>query len=208
MSKRLHISITKSNVLRIKEELEFALEGYDLLEQKREVLVMEVMILIEDFRQCKKDVEESLLAAYENLKKARVILGEKRVRKAALAAVSSEDIRIRDRSIMGIVVPLVSFSYTKSIRNQYGFQDTSHCLDETVKQFYSCLEKLARLAQIEITLWRLVNELKKTQRRANALNNIFIPEYRDTIKYLEDNLEEKEREEIFQLKRVKKNDAH
>ena len=109
---------------------------------------------------------------------------------------------------MGIVLPVVSFSYTKSCCNQYGFQDTSHCLDETVKRFYSCLEKLAKLAQIEITLWRLVNELKKTQRRANALNNIFIPEYRDTIKYLEDNLEEKEREEIFQLKRVKKNDAY
>ena len=62
-----------------------------------------------------------------------------------------------------------------------------------------------KLAQIEITLYRLANELKKTQRRANALSNIFIPEYRDTIKYLEDSLEEKEREELFQLKRVKNN---
>lgn len=204
MSKRLNISITKSNVLRIKEELEFAQEGYDLLEQKREVLVMEVMGLIEDFRRCKKDVEDSLALAYESLKMSHMILGEKRVLKAALSAVSSEDIRIRDRSIMGIVVPVISFTTKRSSSNQYGFQDTSHCLDRTVKHFHSCLEKLAKLAQIEITLWRLTNELRKTQRRANALNNIFIPEYWDTIKYLEDNLEEKEREEIFQLKRVKK----
>jgi V/A-type H+-transporting ATPase subunit D len=204
MSKRLNISITKSNVLRFKEELEFAQEGYELLEQKREVLVMEVMALIEDFRQCKKEVEASLALAYESLKKANMILGEKRVRKASLSAASSEDIRIRDRSIMGIVVPVISFSQKKTHCNQYGFQDTSHCLDQTVNRFHGCLEKLAKLAQIEITLWRLANDLKKTQRRANALNNIFIPEYRDTIKYLEDNLEEKEREEIFQLKRVKK----
>ncbi|MGA1795458.1 MAG: V-type ATP synthase subunit D [bacterium] len=204
MSKRLSISITKSNVLSIKEELEFAQEGYDILEQKREVLVMEVMGLIEDFRRCKKDVEDSLTLAYGSLRMSQMILGEKRVLKAALSSVPSEDIRVRDRSIMGIVVPIISFTTKKTSCNQYGFQDTSHCLDTTVKQFHSCLEKLAKLSQIEITLWRLVNELKKTQRRANALNNIFIPEYRDTIKYLEDNLEEKEREEIFQLKQVKK----
>ena len=204
MSKRLNISITKSNVLRFKEELEFAQEGYDILEQKREVLVMEVMALIEDFRQCKKEAEASLALAYESLKKAYIILGEKRVQKATLASVSSEDIRIQDRSIMGIVVPLISFSQKKTHSNQYGFHDTSHCLDQTLNRFHGCLEKLAKLAQIEITLWRLANDLKKTQRRSNALNNIFIPEYQDTIKYLEDNLEEKEREEIFQLKRVKK----
>ena len=204
MSKRLNISITKSNVLRFKEELEFAREGYELLEQKREVLVMEVMALIEDFRKCKKEAEDFLAIAYESMKKANMILGEKRVRKAALSARSSEDIRISDRSIMGIVVPIISFSQKKAHCNQYGFQGTSHCLDEAVNRFHVCLEKLAKLAQIEITLWRLANDLKKTQRRANALNNIFIPEYQDTIKYLEDNLEEKEREEIFQLKRVKK----
>ncbi|MGA1844091.1 MAG: V-type ATP synthase subunit D [bacterium] len=204
MSKRLIVSITKSNVLRIKEELDFAQEGYDLLEQKREVLVMEVMGLIEEFRRCKREVEDSLARAYEYLKVSQMILGEKGVLKAALSAVPCEDFKIIDRSIMGIVVPVIRFTIKKTSCNQYGFQDTSHCLDKTVKQFHSCLEKLAKLAQLEITLWRLTNELRKTQRRANALNNIFIPEYRDTIKYIEDNLEEKEREEIFQLKRVKK----
>jgi len=204
MSKRLNISITKSNVLRIKEELEFAQEGHDLLDQKREVLVMEVMALIEDFRQYRKDVDESLATAYDSLKKTYMLLGKKGVERAALSAVSCENIRINDRSIMGIVVPIISYCQKKQSCNQYGFQETSHCLDQTVKQFYACLEKLAKLAQIEITLWRLANELKKTQRRANALNNIFIPEYKETIKYLENSLEEKEREELFQMKRVKK----
>ena len=204
MSKRLNISITKSNILKIKEELEFAQEGYDLLEQKREVLVMEVMGLIEDFRKSRRDVDESLCAAYESLKKTNMLLGKKGVERAALSAVSCENIRIKDRSIMGIVVPIINYCQKKGYCNQYGFQETSHCLDQTVKQFLACLEKLARLAQIEVTLWRLANELKKTQRRANALHNIFIPEYKDTIKYLEDNLEEKEREELFQMKRVQK----
>ena len=203
MFKRFNISITKSNVLKIKEELEFAQEGYELLEQKREVLVMEVMGLIEDYRRCKKDVEKSLTTAYKSLKRSFILLGKDRVQKATLSAISCEDIRIQDRSIMGIVVPIISCTKKDGLCNQYGFQETSHCLDKTVHQFSSCFKRLAKLAQIEITLLRLVNELKKTQRRANALNNIFIPEYKETIKYLEDNLEEKEREDLFQLKRLK-----
>ncbi len=204
MSKRLNISITKSNVLRMKEEKEFAQEGYDLLEQKREVLVIEVMGLIETFRKCKKEADESLISAYELLRKAYILLGEESIKKAALSAISREDIQIKDRSIMGIVVPIIIYNQKRGAFNQYGFQGTSDCLDKAVKQFSSCLEKLARLAQIEITLLRLASELKKTQRRANALNNLFIPEFNETIKYLEENLEEKEREERFQLKRVKK----
>ena len=121
MPKRLNISITKSNVLRIKEELEFAREGYDLLEQKREVLVMEVMGLMEDFRRCKKDVEDSLSAAYEQFKKATMILGEKRIRKGKIFAtrdISNEPSRVSpphlplnegSRAVgAGIVVPNLS----------------------------------------------------------------------------------------------------
>ena len=165
---------------------------------------MEVMGLMEDFRRCKRQVQDALGTAYEHLKKTNMLLGKKGVERAALSAVSCEKITITDRSIMGIVVPIIGYTQKKACCNQYGFQETSHCLDQTVKHFYMCLEKLAKLAQIEITLYRLAHELKKTQRRANALSNIFIPEYRDTIKYLEDSLEEKEREELFQLKRVKK----
>lgn len=203
MSKRLHISITKSNILKIREELKFAQEGYDLLEQKREVLVLEVMGLIEDFRIYKKEVENALALAYGSLKEAFMLLGKNRVEKAALSGVSCENIQIADRSIMGIVVPVINYSQSSEFHNQYGFLETSFCLDKTVELFSQCLKELAKLAQIEITLWRLASELKKTQRRANALNNLFIPEYKETIKYIEDNLEEKDREERFQLKRVK-----
>ncbi len=204
MSKRLNISITKSNVLRMKEEKEFAQEGYDLLEQKREVLVIEVMGLIETYRKYKKEVDESLISAYKSLRKAYILLGEDAINRAALSAISREDIRIKDRSIMGIVVPIIIYNQKKGPFNQYGLQGTTSSLDESVKQFSLCLEKLAKLAQIEITLLRLAGELKKTQRRANALNNLFIPEFIETIKYIEESLEEKEREERFQLKRIKK----
>ena len=102
---------------------------------------------------------------------------------------------------MGIAVPIISYKETEIPCNQYGFHGTSYCLDKTVKLFSTTLSGFATLAQTEVTLWKLAGELKKTRIRANALHNILIPEYKDTIKYLEENLEEKEREELFQLKK-------
>ncbi|MGA1870080.1 MAG: V-type ATP synthase subunit D [bacterium] len=208
MSKRIALSITKSNVLKMKEELAFAEEGYELLEQKREVLVMEVMRNIEECQRYKKEAEECLAYAYDSLKETYAILGKQRVEKAALSALSRETINIRDRGVMGIAVPIISYKETEIPCNQYGFCETSYCLDKTVMLFSTTLSRLATLAQTEVTLWKLAGELKKTQRRANALHNILIPEYKNTIKYLEDNLEEKEREELFQLKKVKKEGDH
>lgn len=204
MSKRIAISITKSNLLKTKEEFKFAQEGYDLLEQKREVLVIEVMRRIDDCRQSKKEVDEILAYAYESLKKSFMIIGKKTVEKAAFSAISSEKINVLGSGIMGISVPTISCKQTEPFCNQYGFKETSFCLDKTVVLFSNALAKLAKLAQIEVSLWKLAFELKKTQRRANALYNILIPQFKDTIKYLEDNLEEKEREVLFQLKKARK----
>ncbi|MEW6381310.1 MAG: V-type ATP synthase subunit D [bacterium] len=204
MSNRLNLSVTRSNLLRLREELDFAQEGYELLEQKREVLVMEVMTLIDELRKWKKEAEDSLKSAYRALEEASMVLGTESVTRASFAVASKEKIKVTERSIMGVAIPKVAFSRTATpSHHQYGFQGTSPSLDNAVHRFGLCLERLAKLAEIEVSLFRLATELKKTQRRANSLNYLFIPEYRETIKYLENTLEEKEREEFFQLKRAK-----
>lgn len=204
MSHRLSLSATKSNLLAIKEELVFAREGHELLEQKREVLVMEVMSLIEDYRNWKQEVEKNLQQAYRAYEKACMSLGEKGVRKAALALSSREEIKPKPKSIMGVMIPLLSYNRKDKPYNIYGLLGTSASLDKAVNLFTFLLPKLTKLAELEISLYRLATELKKTQRLANALSYLFIPQYRETIKFLENTLEEKEREELFQLKRTQK----
>jgi len=203
MSNRLNLSVTRSNLLRIKEELEFAQEGCELLEQKREVLVDEVVRMLDSLRKSKKEVEKLLDEAYRSLEQTSVSLGMKKIHQITLAACSREKISIRDRSIMGVIIPVVDYSRENKLCNIYGFQGTSAGLDKTVHLFCSSLKKLAKLAELEVSLIRLATELKKTQRRANALNYLFIPQYSETNKYLENTLEEKERQELFQLKRAK-----
>jgi V/A-type H+-transporting ATPase subunit D len=200
---RLNIPSTKSNLLRLSDELVFAREGRDLLDEKREILIMEIMGALEDAYRKRLTMEKEIAEAYKSLSEAKVLMGTEDVRRAALGIRSEADVAIYDRSVMGVVVPVVQVNWSKTEKPRYGFAGTTFALDKATKIFSSSLELLVELAEIETTLWRLATELKKVQRRFNALDQILIPQYEETVKYIEYTIEEKEREILFQLKRLK-----
>ncbi len=202
---RLNIPSTKSNLIRLNDELTFAVEGRDLLDEKREILIMEIMAALEDAHRKRLSMEKELADAFQSFAVAKVLIGTENIRRAALGIQAEATVDIHDRSVMGVPVPVVQAKWSKSEkpRPRYGFVGTTYALDNAAKQFSACFEAVVELAEIETSLWRLATELKKTQRRFNALDNILIPEYAETVKYIEYTLEEKEREILFQLKRVK-----
>ena len=202
---RLNIPSTKSNLIRLNDELTFAVEGRDLLDEKREILIMEIMAALEDAHRKRLSMEKELADAFQSFAVAKVLIGTENIRRAALGIQAEATVDIHDRSVMGVPVPVVQAKWSKSEkpRPRYGLVGTTYALDNAAKQFSACFEAVVELAEIETSLWRLATELKKTQRRFNALDNILIPEYAETVKYIEYTLEEKEREILFQLKRVK-----
>jgi len=202
MANKLNVSPTKSNLIKIKEDLDFAKNGYELLDQKREILVMEVMQMIEDVRRARKNSEEQLDKAYRAFKQALMNMGVNRVKAVAMAVTPDISVTFTERSIMGVVVPIVDIT-TREKKPYYAPDGTTAALDEAVTLFRTALRQLTQLSEVEVAVWRLAMELKKTQRRVNALENIFIPQYEETVRFLDDNLAEKEREAFFQMKRVK-----
>jgi V/A-type H+-transporting ATPase subunit D len=200
---RLNIPATKSNLLRLSGELTFSKEGRDLLDEKREILIMEIMGMLENAHRKRLAVEKELAEAYQTLAIAKVIVGTRNIQRASLGIQTEAQIEIRERSVMGVVVPVVRVKWNRIEKPRYGFVGTTYALDKATQLFSKCLELLVELAEIETTLWRLATELKKVQRRFNALDNLLIPQYAETVKYIEYTLEEKEREILFQLKRVK-----
>jgi V/A-type H+-transporting ATPase subunit D len=200
---RLNIPATKSNLLRLSGELTFAREGRDLLDEKREILIMEIMGMFENAHRKRLAMEKELSEAYKALSVAKVLMGTKNVQRASFGIQAEAEVEIRDRSVMGVVVPIVRVKWNKTEKPRYGFVGTTYALDKATQLFSRCLELLVELAEIETTLWRLATELKKVQRRFNALDNLLIPQYAETVKYIEYTLDEKEREILFQLKRVK-----
>ncbi len=199
---RLKLSPTRSNLRTMRERLALAREGHQLLNKKRDVLIMEILRLITDAERIQREVDKEFVRAYQVMQEARAVMGTERVRRLALSRPQEVDVEITPRSIMGVVVPSVRYTVPER-RMTYGFGDTSVLLDQVQQQWSIVLSRMGQLAEKVTTVWRLALELRRTQRRVNALEHIFIPSYEETVDYIREMLEEKDREDLFRLKRAK-----
>ncbi len=199
---RLNVAPTRSNLTRIRETLDLAREGHDILDKKREVLTNELLHIAHDASRLQSRVWEELAEAYQALDEARLDIGREHLEWAALSVNKTLEVEIRLRSIMGVVVPTVEGHGTVSDL-PYGMGNTTVALDAAVQRFREVVYELPELAEVMSTVWRLARELQRTQRRVNALKHIFIPQYEETATYIENALEERDRQEMFRLKRIK-----
>lgn len=202
---KLKVAPTRSNLLETKESLELSEEGYELLDQKREVLLMELMDLVHNLRELQEEAHEKFASAYEALESAVISMGKEEVERASLASEETVDIDLIYRSVMGVALPQIQATFPDDELPLWtGLDNTTSSLDEARLRFWELMQLIFEWGEIEIAIWRLTSEIRKTQRRVNALENIFIPEYEETIKFIEETLEENEREEFFRKKKVKK----
>jgi V/A-type H+-transporting ATPase subunit D len=199
---KTNVPPTRSNLLRTKQDLRFAREGFEILDQKREVLAKELVSQANDAEELQDRMEKMLAEAYSVLEKAMLTMGREHVEWAALAVHKSVEVQLKYHGVMGIELPLVE-SNGKPPEMSYSLGDTSVSLDQASAAFREILNLIPDLSRLVTTVWRLAIELRKTQRRVNALEYIFIPEYEETIAYIESSLEEREREETFTLKLLK-----
>jgi len=198
----LKVPPTKSNLFKLKQDLAFAKEGYELLDRKREVLIMELMQLIHTIKNLQRQLAEQLKSAYSEFQDAYIEMGSEEIERANFAYLEPLELSIRERSVMGVPIPEVS-TVSQPQKTKIGMMGSSPKFDSSSSKFLDVIPLLIEYAQANLTLTRLANEIKKTQRRVNALENIFIPDNEDTIKYITDVLEENDREDFFRRKRIK-----
>jgi V/A-type H+-transporting ATPase subunit D len=179
---RMNVPPTRSNLLRIQQELEFAREGYEILDRKREVLTNELVRLAHDAEVLQQQLWSLLAAAYRALERARMTMGQERVEWAALAVDKSVEVEVKSRGVMGVPIPTIQAHGTLPVM-PYSPGDTMATLDEASVAFRQVLDRIPELAEDVLSVWRLANELRKTHRRVNALQNIFIPNYEDTVAF-------------------------
>ena len=200
---KLEVAPTRSNLLKTREDLQLAKEGYELLEQKREVLLMELMQIVHNLRELEKQVTEKSAAAFGALESALLSMGNESVRWAALSVIGERGISLLHRSVMGVPVVSVQEAREATVELQASLEGTGPALDEARRRFEDLVSIIYEWSEVEISVWRLASEIRKTQRRVNALENIFIPEYEGTVKAIEEILEESDREEFIRKKKVK-----
>ena len=199
---RYEMAPTKTNLMKVKRDLGFAREGWELLDQKRKILVVELMGLIDRAVEAQEEVEAKLAEAFEALDQAILRMGRREVNLIALGMNIESDVSFSEKRVMGVSLPRVKVRFDD--RSPYfAAAESSIWIDEAIKKFREVLRLLGTLAEARISLMRLSREVGKTIRRVNALEKIFIPDYDETLKYIEMSLEESEREAFFVLKLVK-----
>ena len=198
----MNVAPTRTNLIRIKKELRFAREGYEILDRKREVLTTELVRVAHEADVIQKEVWKLLETAYGALEKAQLTLGSDHVEWAALAANKTVEVHLKLRGIMGVAIPVIE-AQGEPQKLLYSLSGTNAALDEATAAFREVLIKTPQLSMLVTTVWRLAGELRKTQRRVNALQHIFIPQYEETVAFIVSSLEEREREETFRLKWLK-----
>jgi V/A-type H+-transporting ATPase subunit D len=201
--RRTDVPATKANLLRLKEHFGFVKSGHELLDQKREVLLEELTEMYRETGQLRRELEAALAEVYAGLRDALLSGGRPVLEAEAMADAGTQQLRVRERSVMGVVVPLLELESTERPSPVTAPGTTPPGASVTRRRVRQLLPLLVRLAEIDVSCRRIAAELQKTQRKVNALESIFIPEYRDTIHFIEGSLEEKEREALFQLKRLK-----
>lgn len=199
-----NVSPTRINLIQTKKTLRLAISGRDVLERKRDILLRELRNSIYEAEKIREELLEALAKAYQGLKEANMAKGSETIANVAMGSSLEADFILDFKSIMGVVVPVVEFQSELDVKPDYGFANTSAELDKAFKQFYSVLKLIADLARAEGTTFQIAYDVRRTQRRVNALNHVVIPMYRNITKRIELVLEEKEREEFVRTKLIKR----
>ena len=193
---------TKGNLMLAKNSLALARQGFDLMDKKRNVLLKELMALIDEAKDIQEQIDTTFTKAYACLQRANIEHGISKVQELAFTVPIEESIRIQTRSIMGTEIPLVRYD-EKQNNLTYSFSSTRESIDMAREAFREVKDLTLKLSAVENSAYRLAGNIKKTQKRANALKNITIPMYTELVRNINNALEEKEREEFTRLKVIK-----
>lgn len=198
------VSPTRMDLLDVRKKLILAEKGHKLLEEKRDALVEKFFGIIHKRNELITQLDSEFKTAFSSLIQSQMILGEKKVDEISHVTPDIGSIDFETDNIMGVKIPKMNKDEIKQgIEPSYSFIETCSKLDDAQQEFKELLGKLIDLADHEGSIKSLSIEIEKTKRRVNVLENNLIPKLKSTIKYIEMQLEEREREDFFRRKRIK-----
>jgi V/A-type H+/Na+-transporting ATPase subunit D len=199
---KIELPPTKSSLRKIKEALLFAYEGHDLLNQKREILALEIVRKIGEIRGIEKGFQDVLNDLYEAYRGAAVDMGSQAVTIKSCSEKKAYNLKLQFTKLMGLKLPRITLGLTPS-EPSASLEGTTAAYDTAKEQSRKALEALVKYATVTKEIIMLSRELKKVQRRVNALEKVFIPPHEEAKKYITDRIEEMDREEIFVKKLIR-----
>lgn len=202
---RLNVNPTRMEMTRLKKQLKTATRGHKLLKDKLDELMKQFLEIVKENKRLREEAEKALENAYKNFIIARAVMSQEFLGEALMMPKQAVAVDVSQKNIMSVNVPVFDF---KTENNQsdiypYGLAFTSGELDSAMESFSDAMQPLLRLAESEKSAQLLAQEIEKTRRRVNALENVMIPNYQETIKYITMKLEENDRANTTRLMKVK-----
>lgn len=199
---QINIAPTKTNLLKLRDELKFARQGYELLDQKRNILIIELLTLVDQCVDFQTRIEEDLIRAYQTMEEAVLQMGKLKVQHLSSAVNITVQITLGTRRVMGVTLPVVKTQFQESAP-YFSPMGNSFWIDNSLEKFKAALVDLGRMAELKVSVLRLANEVRKTIRKVNALEKIAIPDLVESVVYIQNRLEENERDMFVLMKKVK-----
>jgi V/A-type H+-transporting ATPase subunit D len=193
---------TRSVLLDLRRQLEQAVQGHAILERKRETLLRELWNLFSEVKHTQREVRERFAAAYKVQREARLVMGMDAMRFAGLTPAAATDYSLEVRSVMGVLLPLVNMR-VEPLPFPYSPAGINAIFDELRNRWIEAGQILGAWTELHGSVWRVAAELERTQRRVNALENLWIPKHRAAIQRIQVVIDEQERESFLRTKRVK-----
>ncbi len=202
-----NVNPTRSELLYRRQQIKLASQGMDLLKKKRDALLREFLPIIDETMRLSLRLERATADAQAALALASAVEGKTVLRSVSFATKGEVLVDISGTHVMGVPIPVIRKSETPiktELERGYSITGVGARIDQTAEKFEEIVDLMIESADIETRLRRLGEELQKTNRRVNALENTVIPELEEQVKFIFSSLDERAREDHFRLKKVKK----
>lgn len=188
----------------MKGRLKAAQKGHSLLKKKADALQFR-------FRQIMKQIVETKMLMGDTMKQAVFTLAEAKFAAQAdfnqivLQNVTKAQIKVRTAKENVAGVDILEFESYRDGADTYelaGLARGGQQLAKLKKNYGNAIELLVKLASLQTSFIILDEVIRTTNRRVNAIQHVIIPKIECTLAYITSELDEREREEFYRLKKV------
>ena len=203
---RLNVNPTRMVLTSLKKRVKVAVKGHKMLKDKRDELMKRFLELARQNKALREQVEAHIGDVYSNFVIASAVMSSEVLEEALMYPKQGVSIEVGRKNVMSVDVPVFDFKTTTDDTTNiypYGFANTSAELDNAIENLSNIFPELLKLAAVEKEVQLLAAEIEKTRRRVNALEYVMIPQFEETIKYIQMKLDENERGNQTRLMKVK-----
>ena len=194
---------TRLEYLRAKNRIKIAQKGLKLLKLKRQALILEFFNISKSSSKLRGELNSELIKGYQSIRMAEMLDGEMRLENEAMKIPQLKKLLITPKNVMGVKIPKLEGGTREQSLTEY-LLEIPVSISEAMKAFQEVHKIVLDVAEKETTLRKLLNEIEKTKRKANAIENVFIPRLEEAVKFILFRLGEIERETFVMLKSVKR----